>query len=104
MKQNIALIFIVIVCAISLTESSAFAHRWCWSCNQDNTYGWQLMTSEERKDHQAKLARFTEYNTCKKYIDSHRTKMEGRAREKGIDLPVVESDPCDALKAKGILK
>lgn len=102
MKRDITLI--VTVCAILLISPSAFAHQWCWTCNQDNTYGWQLMTPKERKEHQAKLASFTEYSICKEYIDSHHKEMEGRAREKGIDLPAMEINPCDALKSKGILK
>jgi len=102
MKRTITIIFII--CAIPLTSSSAFAHRWCWACNKDNTYGWQLMTPEERKQHQARLASFTGYTTCKEYIDSHHKEMERRARGKGFDLPVMESNPCDALKSKGILK
>lgn len=102
MKRNI--ILMVTLCVIPLVSSSSFAHRWCWACNQDNTYGWQLMTPEERKEHQAKLAGFTGYNICKEYIDSHHKAMERRAGEKGIDLPVMESNPCDVLKDKGILK
>ncbi|NTV48785.1 MAG: hypothetical protein HGB32_09800 [Geobacteraceae bacterium] len=95
---------IIIVCAILLTSSSAFAHHWCWTCEQDNTYGWQMMTPDERKEHQAKLARFTDYNTCKEYIDSHNKEMEYRARVKGIDLQVMDVNPCDAMRDKGILK
>ncbi len=102
MKRTIT--FIVASCAISLALSSAFAHQWCWCCTQDNTYGWQLMTPEERKEHQAKLASFTEYNSCKGYIDAHHKKMEERARGKGVDLPVMENNPCDAMKDKGVLK
>jgi hypothetical protein len=29
---------------------------------------------------------------------------EERSRGKGIDLPVMENNPCDAMKGKGILK
>lgn len=101
MKRTITIF--AIVCATSLISSSSFAHRWCWACNQDNTYGWQLMTPEERKVHQAKLASFTGYNICQEYIDAHHRKMEERAKASGIDLPVMENNPCDALKDKGIL-
>lgn len=78
--------------------------KWCWTCNQDNTYGWQLMAPEERKVQQAKLVSYTGYNICKEHIDSHHKEMKERARGKGIDLPVMESNPCDAMKGKGILK
>ena len=102
MKLNITII--VISCAISLISSSAFAHQWCWTCNEENTYGWQLMTSDERKEHQAKLARFTDYNSCKEYIDSHNKEMKNRARGKGIDLQAMDVIPCDAMRDKGVLK
>lgn len=102
MKQIIAIITLTLT--ISLTISSAFAHQWCWCSNQESTYGWQLMTPDERKDHQATLVRFTGYNDCKEYVDTHHKKMEERARKKGVDLPVVRDNPCDAMKARGILK
>jgi hypothetical protein len=102
MKLTIAIISLTI--AHSLTVSSAFAHQWCWTSNQNNTYGWQLMTPDERKAHQAKLVSFTEYNACKEYLDKHQKGMEERARNKGVDLRVMQDSPCDAMKARGILK
>lgn len=102
MKRIITIITLALT--ISLTISSAFAHQWCWTSNQCNTYGWQLMTPDERKDHQATLVRFTEYNACKEYVDAHHKKMEERAREKRVDLPVIQDNPCDVLKGRGILK
>lgn len=90
--------------AISLTVSSAFARPWRWTGNQKNTAGWQLMTPEERTEHQTKLRGFTEYNACKEYVDEHHKKMEERAREKGVAVPVMRQNPCDTMKAKGILK
>lgn len=95
---------IAVLCTAALAVSSAFAHQWCWSCDQCNTYGWQLMTPEERKEHQAKLAGFTAYSDCKEYLDTRRREMEVRAREKGIELAVMEQNPCDEMKGKGILK
>lgn len=95
---------IAIFCSAALVVSAALAHQWCWTCDRCNTYGWQLMTPEERKSHQARLAGFTGYSGCRGYIDAQRREMEERAREKGLDLPVVEQDPCDAMKGKGILK
>ncbi len=88
----------------SLTILSAFAHRWCWTCDQYNTVGWQLMTPEERKEHQARLSNFTGYNSCKEYVDTHNKKMEERAGKKSVVLPKMKENPCDTMKAKGILK
>jgi len=102
MQRNFAII--TIACAVSLVVSSAFAHQWCWTCNQCNTYGWQLMTPEERKEHQVKLTGFTEYSNCKEYLDTQHKEMEKRARGKGIQLPAMEQNPCDEMKGKGLLK
>lgn len=95
---------IVVTVAISMFAGSAFAKPWRWSGNQGNTFGWQLMTAEERVAHQTKLRGFTEYNVCKEYVDEHHKKMEERAKEKGVTMPVMRQNPCDMMKARGILK
>lgn len=95
---------IALTLAISLTASSSFARPWRWTGNQKNTAGWQLMTPEERTEHQTKLRAFTEYAACKEYVDEHHKQMEERAREKGVAVPVMLQNPCDTMKAKGILK
>ena len=58
----------------------------------------------ERAGHQAKMRGFTEYNACKEYIDAHHRKIEERAKEKGVAVPVMRQNPCDKMKARGILK
>ena len=95
---------IALTLAISLTVSSAFARPWRWTGNQNNTAGWQLMTPAERTEHQTKLRSFTEYNACKEYVDEHHKKMEERAKEKGVAVPVMRRNACDVMKAKGFLK
>jgi len=102
MKQIITTIALTL--AISLTVSSAFAAPYRWQGNQKNTAGWQLMTPEERTEHQTKLRSFTDYNTCREYVDVHHKKMEERAKEKGLDAPVMRRSPCDTMKTKGVLK
>lgn len=97
-------IIITITLATTIALSAAFAHQWCWCCDQSNTYGWQLMTPDERKEHQARLENFTEYNACKEYIDEHHKKMEERARVKGVVEPLMKKNPCDWLKENGKLK
>ena len=94
----------VLLSTVTLT-SSASAHRWCWNCNQDNTFGWQLMTPDERKAHQAKIQGFSDYSACKEYIDQHHKQMEARAKEKGFDMPRRHNQlPCDEMREQGILK
>jgi hypothetical protein len=89
---------------LAALASTAYAKPWRWQGNQDNTYGWQLMTPQERTEHQTKLRSFTEYAACKEYVDEHHKQMEERAREKGIAPPVMRRNPCDTMKAKGVLK
>lgn len=103
MKLIIIIIASLLV-TMSLNASSAFGHRWCWTCDKYNTAGWQLMSPDERKEHQAKLASFTRYSSCKEYIDLHHKKMEERAAKKSVSLPVMRENPCDAMKAKGSFK
>jgi len=94
----------VIILTMALTVSSAFARPWRWDANQKNTAGWQLMTPEERTEHRAKMHSFTDYNACKEYVDEHHKKMEERAKEKGVNVPVMNRNPCDMMRTKGILK
>lgn len=102
MKRIFIAIFATFVFAILVSIS--YASPWRWQGNQRNTYGWQLMTPEERTEHQTKLRGFTDYNACKEYVDEHHKKMEERAKEKGITPPIMKRNPCDTMKAKGMLK
>lgn len=102
MKRVITTIALGLV--ISLSVSTAFAKPWRWSCNQRNTPGWQLMTPQERLEHQTKLRSFTDYSACKEYVDEHHKQMEERAKEKGVSIPVMRQNPCDRMKARGLLK
>ncbi|GAM08335.1 hypothetical protein OR1_00606 [Geobacter sp. OR-1] len=102
MKTITSAVIAILVAAIFV--SSAMAKPWRWQGNQNNTYGWQLMTPEERTEHQTKLRSFTDYNACKEYVDEHHKQMAERAKEKGITPPVMRRNPCDKMKDKGILK
>lgn len=75
-----------------------------FSSNQQNTYGWQLMTPQERAEHQTKLRSFTDYASCEAYVTEHHQVMEEKAKAKGITLPVRRQDPCAMMKARGFLK
>lgn len=102
--MNRIIVTIALTIAVFLTVSSAFARPWRWDANQKNTAGWQLMTPEERTEHRAKMRSFTEYDACKEYVDEHHKQMEQRAKEKGVAVPVMKRNPCDVMKAKGVLK
>lgn len=102
MKRIITIITLTL--ALALTVSLAFAGPGRWAASQANTPGWQLMTAEERIEHQTKMRSFTDYNACKDYVAEHHKKMELRATEKGVAPPVMRRNPCDRMKARGFLK
>lgn len=97
---------VVILPLITLVMVTAVAEArpWRWEANQNTTYGWQLMTPEERTAHQTKMRSFTDYAACTEYLAEHRRTMEERAAEKKLTLPPVKRNPCDVMKARGILK
>jgi len=89
---------------ITISASPVFARLNQWYSNQNNTYGWQLMSQEEQKAHHAKMRRFTEFSDCKGYIDEHVKMMKERARDKGVELPDIQQSPCETMKNRRMLK
>lgn len=72
--------------------------------NADNTRGWGLMTAAERTEHQSKMLAAKTVDECKAVQDEHRKLMEARAKEKGTTLGTPKVNPCDQMKARGIIK
>jgi len=66
--------------------------------SEGNTRGWQLMTPEERIEHQAMIRSFGTYDDCRKYQVAHHQLMEERAKERGIDLLSGGRDICEHLQ------
>ena len=102
MKRMIVVVLAALL--LAALASTVHARPWRWQGNQNNTYGWQLMTPEERTAHQAKLRGFTEYSACTEYVAEHHKQMAERAKTKGMTPPVMRRNPCDVMKAKGVLK
>ena len=71
-----------------------------WSASESNTRGWQLMSPEERIDHQAKIRSFTKLEECRSYQVSHHQLMEERAQQRGLALAGSGRDICDHLKTE----
>jgi hypothetical protein len=69
-----------------------------WRADDDNTRGWQLMSPQERIDHQARVRGFTDYEACKLYRKQHHELMEHRARERGLGLSDEHESFCKRLK------
>jgi hypothetical protein len=69
-----------------------------WRADERNTRGWDLMTPQERIDHQARVRGFTDYQSCQAYRTQHHGLMAERARQRGLNLPESGRDFCDRLK------
>ena len=70
-----------------------------WRASPSNTRGWQLMTPEERIEHQARVRGFTDYDACEAYRTQHHALMSERAQQRGLALPE-GTDFCARLKPR----
>jgi len=71
-----------------------------WRADQGNTRGWDLMTPQERIEHQARVRGFTDYAACRAYQLQHHQEMAERARQRGLSLPGSGRDICDHLQPR----
>lgn len=102
--NKLTIITVALALATSLAAGSTLA-RGPWAANKGNTVGWQLMTPEERTEHQTKMRSFKTYDECKAYQEENHKQMEVRAKEKGVTLPAMGYGfGCDNMKARGYLK
>ncbi len=53
--------------------------------NKDNTFGWNLMTPEERSAHHNAMMSAKTYEECKAAQEAQHKQMEARAKEQGQD-------------------
>jgi hypothetical protein len=72
--------------------------------SRDNTYGWALMSAQERTAHRDKMLAAKTYDECKALQDERHTLMEARAKEKGVTLSGPHQNACDRMKARGLLR
>ena len=72
--------------------------------NQNVAGGWQLMTPEERTAQQIKMRAVKTYDECKTVQTEHRSTMEARAKEKGLNPFTPRGNACDNLKARGLIQ
>lgn len=85
---------------IGLLLIGAASARGPWRASESNTRGWQLMSPEERIEHQAKIRSFTKLEECRSYQVSHHQLMEERAQQRGLALAGSGRDICDHLKTE----
>ncbi len=65
----------------------------------DNTYGWSMMTPQEREEHQTKMMDMKSPGDCKAYMDKHHQEMMDRAKQHGTAMPgQPPHDMCEGLK------
>ena len=72
--------------------------------NKDNTFGWNLMTPEERSAHHNAMMSAKTYEECKAAQEAQHKQMEARAKEQGKTLPGPRQNACDRMKARGFYK
>lgn len=75
-----------------------------FAIGNDNTFGWALMSQEERAAHQQKMWSFRNFDECKAYQMEHHQTMAARAQEAGKTLPPPHTNACDRMKARGLFK
>lgn len=90
----------------SLVLSGVAFHAWAfpWYASGDNFRGAQLMTSEERKSHVARLQSMESFGECKDYMQAHYLEMDKRAFERHVTLPPVQGDPCEVMRTMGRIR
>ena len=106
MKKTLLTILTAMLLAGLTAGAATAAPRGPWAADKGNTWSWQLMTPQERTEHQTKMRSFKTYDECKTYQEEHHKQMEARAKEKGVTLPAWKSGPygCENMKARGYFK
>lgn len=90
----------VVILLIGLLSVGTAVARGPWRASEDNTRGWQLMTPEERIEHQRRIRGFSTLDECRAYQQSHHRLIEERARQRGLPLPGSDRDICAHLRGE----
>ncbi len=88
----------VLIITLLLSVAATAQARGPVRASEGNTRGWQLMTPEERIEHQSKIRGFRTYEECRSYQVAHHQLMEERARARGMALPQGRRDICEHLQ------
>lgn len=79
---------VVLFCpAISTAAEQESSQKQVQEQKQEQIYGSQLMTQDERAEHRAKMRSLKTREEREAYRLEHHKKMQERAREKGVVLP-----------------
>jgi len=90
----------LLIAIIMLAGGGTLATAGPWRADEGNTRGWDLMTPQERIEHQARMRGFTDYQACQTYRTQHHQEMAERARQRGLSLPTSGRDVCERLKPR----
>lgn len=69
-----------------------------WRASESNTRGWELMSPQERIEHQARIRGFATLAECEVYQNEHRREIEARAAQLGKQLQGGGRDFCEHLR------
>lgn len=89
----------LLLAVLMLVSSQVFAFP--WYAQGENFRGSQLMTPDERKNHVSRLQNMKSFDECKGYMQAHYLELDRRAKEKGVQLPGIQGDPCEVMKGMG---
>lgn len=79
MKINFKYLSFVLALSLMLPGYSIFA--------EEQVYGWELMTQQERNEHQMKMQNMHTEEEREKYRNEHHELMQERAKQQGVTLP-----------------
>lgn len=79
MNTYIKSVLLVSALGMMLPATSIFA--------EDQAYGWQLMSEQEREAHRTKMQSMNTAEEKERYRLEHHKKMEKRAAQQGVTLP-----------------
>lgn len=71
------------------------------SSAEEQAYGWQLMTEQERQEHRAKMQSMKTAEERERYRIEHHKKMQERAKERGVTLPEMPRQQGDGMGMGG---
>ncbi|OGS94970.1 MAG: hypothetical protein A3H31_04685 [Gallionellales bacterium RIFCSPLOWO2_02_FULL_57_47] len=75
-----------------------------WHAASPNTAGWQLMTPDERMEHQRRMRSFESYEECSAYQTGHHARMAERALREGVVLERKAESGCEQLRKREYFK
>lgn len=93
-----------ILLALAVAAQAAHSEGRRFQFDADNVPGWRLMSSAERAEHHQKLMSLRTVEQCRAYMETQRTALEARARERGKTLRPPRFDACEQMKTRGLLE